>query len=407
MRKHTINKFFLASLFLLISLLAVGKVHAEEIGNSIFQYNQDTVIIKESEGIPYELKGYGTNYLEPKKRGVDGLLSEISDEADPDTETTVEKQNKAIPADANWVTAVEFKLNGETIENGKTGSIELTGENNIELSYDLEVPEDSGNLAGETYSLPLPEVFKDMSNGEPIPLNDADGNKIGTYVIQDGKVLITFLEAADNLDGIAINVNISGSVDESVFENKDAVDVNIPFSDGDGYKSTIEVKRDPYEGTDKKEAGKPYVLDDNGEKVYTNKNSEYVDWTVRANDSMEEIKDAKVIDTLGDNLEILPDSFKIEKIIRDRNNKETGRETITGITPEIKDSGFELNLGSISDAYDITYTTKITRPEGGGKLTVNNNASIVLDGDSNDYSDKVAVEFSNDIPTIQKRRSCI
>ena len=73
MRKHTINKFFLASLFLLISLLAVGKVHAEEIGNSIFQYNQDTVIIKESEGIPYELKGYGTKYLEPKKRGVDGL----------------------------------------------------------------------------------------------------------------------------------------------------------------------------------------------------------------------------------------------------------------------------------------------------------------------------------------------
>ena len=73
MRKHTINKFFLASLFLLISLLAVGKVHAEGIGNSIFQYNQDTVIIKESEGIPYELKGYGTKYLEPKKRGVDGL----------------------------------------------------------------------------------------------------------------------------------------------------------------------------------------------------------------------------------------------------------------------------------------------------------------------------------------------
>ena len=343
---------------------------------------------------------------ETAKRDSSEQSTEISDKADFDAETTDEKQNKAtlkaIPADANWVTAVEFKLNGETIENGGTGSIELTGENNIELSYDLEVPEDSGNLAGETYSLPLPEVFKDMSNGEPIPLNDADGNKIGTYVIQDGKVLITFLEAADNLDGKAINVNISGSVDESVFENQDEVDVNIPFSDGDEYNSTIEVKRDPYEGTDKKEAGKPYVLDDNGEKVYTNKNPEYVDWTVRANDSMEEIKDAKVIDTLGDNLEIVPDSFKIEKIIRDRNNKETGRETITGITPEIKDPGFELNLGSISDAYDITYTTKITRPEGGGKLTVNNKASIVLDGDSNDYSDKVAVEFSNDIPTIQK-----
>ena len=327
--------------------------------------------------------------------------TEISDEADPDTETTVEKQNKAIPADANWVTGVELKINGQTIENGGTGSVELTGENAIQLNYDLEIPQDNDNLAGETYSLTLPDIFKDMSSGRPILLN-AEGKTIGSYLIQDGKIVITFSEEADNLYDIKININISGLINESVFENKDEVDVNIPFSDGHEYNSTIEVKQVPYDGTDKKEAGKPYVLDDNGEKVYTNKNPEYVDWTVRANDSMEEIKDAKVIDKLGDNLEILQDSLKIEKIIRDRNNKETGRETVTRIKPEIKNPGFELNLGSISDAYDITYTTKITRPEGGGKLTVDNNASIVIDDDSKDYSAKVDVEFSNDIPTIQK-----
>ena len=327
--------------------------------------------------------------------------TEISDEADPDTETTVEKQNKAIPADANWVTGVELKINGQTIENGGTGSVELTGENAIQLNYDLEIPQDNDNLAGETYSLTLPDIFKDMSSGRPISLN-AEGKTIGSYLIQDGKIVITFSEEADNLGDIKININIPGLINESVFENKDEVDVNIPFSDGHEYNSTIEVKQVPYDGTDKKEAGKPYVLDDNGEKVYTNKNPEYVDWTVRANDSMEEIKDAKVIDKLGDNLEILQDSLKIEKIIRDRNNKETGRETVTRIKPEIKNPGFELNLGSISDAYDITYTTKITRPEGGGKLTVNNNASIVIDDDSKDYSDKVDVEFSKDIPTIQK-----
>ena len=326
--------------------------------------------------------------------------TEISDEADPDTETTVEKQNKAIPAGANWVTGVELKVNGQTIENGGTGSVELTGENAIQLNYDLEIPGETENLNGETYSLPLPDIFKDISAGKIIELRVGE-KTIGSYVIQDGKIVITFSEEADNLDDKKINVNISGLINESVF-GPDEVNVNIPFSDGDEYNSTIKVKQVPYDGTDMKEAGKPYVLDDNGEKVYTNKNPEYVDWTVRANDSMEEIKDAKVIDKLGDNLEILQDSFKIEKIIRDRNNKETGRETITGITPEIKDPGFELNLGSISDAYDITYTTKITRPEGGGKLTVNNNASIVIDDDSNDYSDKVDVEFSNDIPTIQK-----
>lgn len=331
--------------------------------------------------------------------------TKISDKPDFDAETIDEKQNKAIlkaiPAGANWVTGVELKVNGQTIENGGTGSVELTGENAIQLNYDLEIPGETENLNGETYSLPLPDIFKDISAGKIIELRVGE-KTIGSYVIQDGKIVITFSEEADNLDDKKINVNISGLINESVFENKDEVNVNIPFSDGDEYNSTIKVKQVPYDGTDMKEAGKPYVLDDNGEKVYTNKNPEYVDWTVRANDSMEEIKDAKVIDKLGDNLEILQDSFKIEKIIRDRNNKETGRETITGITPEIKDPGFELNLGSISDAYDITYTTKITRPEGGGKLTVNNNASIVIDDDSNDYSDKVDVEFSNDIPTIQK-----
>jgi|GEM_PF-1019159 len=325
-----------------------------------------------------------------------------TDESDKNAET---RNLKSIPEGTNLVT--DFSLiinpgpNQQVVPNGGEGEIELDGKNSLQLEYGLSIPDDIDISEGDTYKLPLPSIFKDAEAGKTIPLH-IDGKEIGSYTIQGGEVVITFSNDVNDLDGKNIQVNISGILDEEVFENQDEVDVKVPYAEGDVYESTIKVKPKDFEGEDKKTAGQPYIIDENGEKVYTNKNPEYVDWTVRANDSVEDITDAKVIDKLGDNLEIVPDSFIVEKIIKDRDGKDTGKEPVTGLTPEIKDSGFELNLGSISDAYDITYTTKITRPDGGGKLTINNDASIILDGDDKDYSDNVDVEFSNDIPTIQK-----
>ncbi|MGO3170888.1 MAG: collagen binding domain-containing protein, partial [Bavariicoccus seileri] len=325
-----------------------------------------------------------------------------TDESDKNAET---RNLKSIPEGTNLVT--DFSLiinpgpNQQVVPNGGESEIELDGKNALQLEYGLTIPDDIYIPEGDTYKLPLPSIFKDATVGKTIPLN-VDDKEIGSYTIQGGEVVITFSNGANDFDGKNIQVNISGILDEEVFENQDEVDVKVPYAEGDGYESTIKVKPKDFEGEDKKTAGQPYIIDENGEKVYTNKNPEYVDWTVRANDSVEDITDAKVIDKLGDNLEIVPDSFIVEKIIKDRDGKDTGKEPVTGLTPEIKDPGFELNLGSISDAYDITYTTKITRPDGGGKLTINNDASIILDGDDKDYSDNVDVEFSNDIPTIQK-----
>ncbi|WP_022797212.1 collagen binding domain-containing protein [Bavariicoccus seileri] len=334
-----------------------------------------------------------------KEADKSGSDAEVKEDADT-------KNLKTIPEGTNLVTYFSLIINPGTdkeqvVPNGGEGEIELDGKNALQLEYGLTIPDDIDISEGDTYKLPLPSIFKDATVGKTIPLN-VDDKEIGSYTIQGGEVVITFSNGANDFDGKNIQVNISGILDEEVFENQDEVDVKVPYAEGDGYESTIKVKPKDFEGEDKKTAGQPYIIGENGEKVYTNKNPEYVDWTVRANDSVEDITDAKVIDKLGDNLEIVPDSFIVEKIIKDRDGKDTGKEPVTGLTPEIKDPGFELNLGSISDAYDITYTTKITRPDGGGKLTINNDASIILDGDDKDYSDNVDVEFSNDIPTIQK-----
>ena len=59
----------------IMALMLVGtsfNVKAEEIGKSIFDYKENTVIVKNHNGIPYELKGY-SSYLEPKQRGAENF----------------------------------------------------------------------------------------------------------------------------------------------------------------------------------------------------------------------------------------------------------------------------------------------------------------------------------------------
>src|SRR5699024_8526759 len=131
------------------------------------------------------------------------------------------------------------------------------------------------------------------------------------------------------------------------------------------YTATLRPEREEYEGQDRKDAGNSYILNADGTKTETDRNPTHVDWTVRVNDSAGSYDNATIVDDLGDNLEIVSDSIKVEKIIRNYNNEEIGREEVS-VSPTITDSGFELDLGAVEDAYSITYTTRVLRPDGGG-----------------------------------------
>ena len=71
------------------------------------------------------------------------------------------------------------------------------------------------------------------------------------------------------------------------------------------------------------------------------------------------------------------------------------------------ETGFELGLGSIEDAYDITYSTTVNRPEGGGTHTFNNNAIINLDGDQTTVNDDFTGTWSGDLPIITKNGNLV
>ncbi|MGO3017667.1 MAG: Spy0128 family protein [Anaerococcus sp.] len=305
----------------------------------------------------------------------------------------------------NLVTSFEFSYNDKSgsdwikVEDGQDLEVDINDLNAVQMKYGLTKPNGMKIEAGDTYTIDLPLIYGGIGvENQSINIGET---QVATYSIVDGQVIITFNENANNFDNVEMSVNLSGSFNTEIFETEEEVVVKVPYRDESSYRVTIRPEQQAYDGTDKKEAGSPYILNEYGSKTTTDRNPTHIDWTVRVNDSMGSFTNATVIDDLGENLEIVEDSFVVERIIRNYNNEETGRETVNA-TPEITSNGFELNLGDIEDAYDITYTTRIIRPDGGGTKKINNNAQIILDGNKNNVSDNFTGTWSGDIPTINK-----
>lgn len=307
---------------------------------------------------------------------------------------------------ANLLSAFEMSYNNKdgdwtTINNGGDIEVDLSDVNSVLLKYELTRPQNVELLDGDTYVIELPPFFDGSATAQPVVVNEKE---VGTYSIADGKITFTFNANAATFDNLKMNVNISGEFSTEVFETVEEIKVVVPFQDESSFEATVRGKADDYKGEDKKEAGFQYVLDGD-EKKKVDRNPEYIDWTVLANGDMASITSAKIVDNLGDNLELVPGSIKAYRIIRNYMNVEIDREEVT-ITPEMlaaSTSGFTLNLGSIEDAYEISYTTTLIRPDGGGTHQINNKATIILDSVENEVKDSITATWSTDLPLIEKK----
>ncbi|NLA64253.1 MAG: hypothetical protein GX857_13785, partial [Bacteroidales bacterium] len=224
----------------------------------------------------------------------------------------------------------------------------------------------------------------------------------------DGYITITFLNA-NALDDTYLDVKIQGNFDTEVFKGVEEVNIKVPYSGETSFSATIRAKREDYTGEDNKKPGKGYILNDQNEKVPVDKNPTHVDWTVRVNDNANEHTNVKVVDTLGAGLLLIADSFKVEKIIRDYQNNETKVPVPSSdytVTPDASGLGFSLEFvgGNINHAYDITYTTVLTKPKDGGPRTFKNTANIFYDGSETgtDISDEFTGTWSETLPVITK-----
>lgn len=273
----------------------------------------------------------------------------------------------------------------------------------IKMSYGLTIPDSLIINAGDTYEIDLPGFYQG-STPNPIDIV-AEGKVVAAYEIISGKVIITFKEDVNQLDKKTIDVDLTGSINKNVFETEDEVEVIVPFSDGTSFEAKMHLKRQAYQGEDKKTAGVPYIEKDaEGNPIAANLNPEFIDWTVIVNDNMESFTNAVAFDELGNHLEIDLDSIKVFKIKRNYKNEFLSKELVAGLVPISTTSGFEIPLGDISDAYEITYTTRLIRPDGGGTHEIKNSAGLRHEDGENDIAPvKKAINWSENIPTIKKK----
>src|SRR5699024_9051529 len=136
----------------------------------------------------------------------------------------------------------------------------------------------------------------------------------------------------------------SGALDDSLFETENEVDLDVPFQDGTSFTISVRPEKEAYQAQDKKEAGKPYVKDTSDEKTETNRNPEFVEWTVIANDARESYTNAQITDELGPNMKLVEGSVVVKKIIRNYKHEFLRYETVE-IAPTAYGNGFQIDLG--------------------------------------------------------------
>lgn len=252
-----------------------------------------------------------------------------TEEAEDGEENTAFETVLFSDTEYNPITSFTFNINkndGSTleIEDGQNIEINFDEISSVFLSYGLTKPDELDIEPGDTYVIDLPTVIQ-VGDVEVEPII-VHGEQVATYDIVDGQMLITFTEAVNRYDDIEMFVELYGLFNTEIFETEEEVAIEVPFSDGSSYTVTVRPEQQEYEGKDTKTAGTPYTLNEEGSQNETNRNPEYIDWTVRANDAAESIEKATIIDDLDEHLEIVEDSIVVEKIIRNYNNEEIGRD---------------------------------------------------------------------------------
>ena len=259
------------------------------------------------------------------------------------------------------VTSFEMTIINEdnsqiVVDNGEDIEVDVANLDSVLMSYGISIANGVNVEAGSTYTIDLPAVYGGGNvTGGPITIQ---GTQVATFDINDGQVIITFNDRINDFDNRVMSVDLSGEFNTSIFDEQEEFVVDVPYKEEGSYTATLRPEREESEGQDRKDAGNSYILNADGTKTETDRNPTHVDWTVRVNDSAGSYENATVVDDLGDNLEIVEGSIRVEKIIRNYNNEEIRREPVS-VSPTILDTGFELDLGAVEDAYSITYTTRV------------------------------------------------
>lgn len=280
-------------------------------------------------------------------------------------------------------------------ENGTqvTDSVyKLDSEVKVGLTFKLPVtdPETGahGYKDGDTFEYQLPyQLAIDQSYTGDLVYSGVASGKIGTYKVgTDNKVVLTFIKDIEGLFNVGGTFNVTSKLSSTKVTGTTTQELLFPIAGN--LNNTIVIKVHPKGGTSITKDGIPQPQKYNPSSIL---------WTVNVNTVQDEVYKAVVTDSIPAGLELDLSSIEVYKLEVDVQGKVTHRTQIgsdqydpSGSTTSSLNVKF---FNTITDAYQVTFSTKITN------TTLKNFTNTAkLTGEGIDKSSSKTVDIVRGVP---------
>ncbi|MCY7874326.1 SpaA isopeptide-forming pilin-related protein [Bacillus spizizenii] len=260
-------------------------------------------------------------------------------------------------------------LTGVTLtdENGKPYDKGNRADTNspVKISIDWAIPDDLGKTinAGDTYEFDLPKEFIMHNDIVNLPLSAGD-TTFGTFSIDtNGHVVMTFNGEVKDSSNVKGTLVINTQFNEKKITGSTTQKIPFPVN-SDTPETTVYFKLNVSKTIDKSGALDKGI------------NPGKVTWTVDVNKKLDQVKKAKLTESLPDGL--IYRSVKVYELnVNIDGSVSRGNEVSSGYSVDSK--GNVTFNGTIDSAYRLVYETDIdnsAKPSEGGNMTLTNKAAF-------------------------------
>ncbi len=236
------------------------------------------------------------------------------------------------------------------------------------LDYEFEIPNQHDYGEGSMFTIELPELFSaDDDNVIPRELIYNNDKVLGTYIIENNSIVITFTDEVQNLSNIKGNIFLETEFAKHYQGSAEDQVVEFPIKDEEPLEFPVVFI--PH-GTAIDKQGVPYK---DGESQDNGYNTDEIAWTVDFNKSLQSIDNAILEDeTTGEHtfkegtLKVYEIHMNVDGTIDEDRTEE--------ITNHNFGESFPLELGEIDSAYRVEYITEIDADDTGD--TYKNKATL-------------------------------
>ena len=259
-----------------------------------------------------------------------------------------------------------------TISNSQLTTNSIEGSFATEFKFDFSVPDSA--KSGDTTTITLPDQL-DFQRSQKFNIYAPDGKTVVATAVIDKpskSLVLTYTDYVDSHDSISGHIDMQVTAATSEINKEETIPAEIKIN---GHTVTIDssgIKHRPSKGDTATDFWKYGYVD------YDNNKNEIV-YHVNINASMQSVSNVVISDSLvSDGFSYVPGSFSISKGNWERNSENywrlSNQQDVTNqhnIDINSSNSAYTVNLGNISEGYEIVYRVKSNHPLLNGELVEN------------------------------------